>query len=382
MAFYETDLLFVQRPSSQGNPSFQMDGFQLREFVAETQIAVNDAIISEFNALKIRVSILEGEVIRLDTNIEDLRIDLNQEITDRKREDFILETEITDLKNRVDQLESYSDIKGFYYLQPTSDFSGTQMLNGGMAFNSFVDDEIIGIKLKTKDYRDQVFTYININPGEKIEIVNYDSNRSIRKRLLFNIEEVVPPTSSRQFVELKVTYLFSTGDKTLQDLSDNKDEFVVEVFPAFDSTATVTQSYVDNAVDSLDQKLTKEIEEVALTAGVSQIIAGNNIQITNGGFGAVTITSTVVPPSYQLPPATTNSLGGVKVANPGTVVGGIIGIDNNSKLTIQESTNQNKGVNYKGICAIHNSNNAPDTNNYASGTLVWNRTRGQLYIMT
>ena len=55
MAFYSTDLLYVQRPSSQGNPSFQMDGYQLRDFVAETQLSVNDAVIDEFNELKIKV---------------------------------------------------------------------------------------------------------------------------------------------------------------------------------------------------------------------------------------------------------------------------------------------------------------------------------------
>lgn len=361
-----------------------MDGFQLREFVAETQIAVNDAIIAEFNQMKLRVSILEGHIIRLDSEIDTLKIDLAQEITSRQLEDSILKYDIEALKIRVDNLESYSDIKGFYYLQPPSDYPGAQMLVGGMAFNSSVDNEITGIKLKTTDYRGQTFTYTNINPGEKIEIVNLDSNGTIRKRLLFNIEQVAPPVSgSKEFVELSVTYLFSTGDKTLEQLSDEKAEFVAEIFPAFDPQATVTQGYVDNSINTLDDKLSAEIEQVALSAGVNQIIAGSGVSISpSNGKGAVTITSTVEPPPYTLQPASTSTLGGVKVSSfDGSAISGIIGISN-EKLTIQESTNIKRGVNFKGQCAIHNNNSAPNPDNYTSGTLVWNRTRGQLYIMT
>ena len=384
MAFYSTDLLYVQRPSSQGNPHFQMDGYQLRDFVSETQLSVNDAIIDEFNDLKIKVSILQGDVIRIESNIDLLQIQLNQEEKTREREDLILKSDLDALKIRVANLEDYSDIKAFYFLQPTEEFSGTQMKVGGMAFNSFVDSDITGIKLKVTDNRGQQFTYININPGEKIEIVHTDSNNSIRKRLLFNVEQVFPPVSgSREFVELQVTYLFSTGDKTLQLLSDDNEEFIAEIFPAFDPTATVTQSYVDNSVNALDVKLQQEIDNVALTAGVSQIKAGNNIIIDpSNGKGAVTITSTVVPPSYQLPTASAITKGGVKVSSiDGTIHQGIIGISN-EKLTIQESTNARAGVNYKGQCAINNSNATPNPENYQSGTLVWNRTKGHLYIIT
>lgn len=384
MAFYSTDLLYVQRPSSQGNPHFQMDGYQLREFVAETQLSVNDAVIDEFNELKIKVSILQGDVIRIDSEIDLLKINLSEEEKDREREDLILKTDLDALKIRVANLEDYSDIKGFYYLQPTEEFTGTQMKTGGMAFNSFVDSDITGIKLKVTDYRGQQFTYININPGEKIEIISLDSNNSIRKRLLFNIEQVSPPVSgSREFVELQVTYLFSTGDKTLELLSTENAEFIAEIFPAFDPTATVTQSYVDNSVNALDSKLQQEIDNVALTAGVSEIRAGNNIAISpSNGKGAVTITSTVVPPSYQLPTASASTKGGVKVSSiSGTIHRGIIGISE-QKLTIQESTSSRPGVNYKGQCAIDNSNSPPNPNNYQSGTLVWNRTKGHLYIMT
>lgn len=384
MAFYSTDLLYVQRPSSQGNPHFQMDGFQLRDFVAETQLSVNDAIIDEFNNLKISVSILQGDVIRIDSEIDLLKINLSEEEKAREREDLILKTDLDALKIRVANLEDYSDIKGFYYLQPTEEFPGTQMKTGGMAFNSFVDSDIIGIKLKVTDHRGQQFTYININPGEKIELVNLDSNGSIRKRLLFNIEQVVPPVSgSREFVELQVTYLFSTGDKTLELLSSENAEFIAEIFPAFDPTATVTQSYVDNSVNALDSKLQQEIDKVALTSGVSQILAGDNIAIDpSSGTGVVSIRSTVVPPSYQLPVATPSTRGGIKVSSiSGSIHKGIIGISE-EKLTIQESTNQRVGVNYKGQCAINNSNGTPDPRDYQSGTLVWNRTRGHLFIMT
>lgn len=384
MAFYSTDLLYVQRPSSQGNPHFQMDGFQLRDFVAETQLSVNDAVIDEFNNLKISVSILQGDVIRIDSEIDLLKINLSEEEKAREREDLILKTDLDALKIRVANLEDYSDIKGFYYLQPTEEFPGAQMKTGGMAFNSFVDSDIIGIKLNVTDHRGQQFTYININPGEKIELVNLDSNGSIRKRLLFNIEQVVPPVSgSREFVELQVTYLFSTGDKTLELLSSENAEFIAEIFPAFDPTATVTQSYVDNSVNALDSKLQQEIDKVALTSGVSQILAGDNIAIDpSSGTGVVSIRSTVVPPTYQLPVASASTRGGIKVSSiSGSIHKGIIGISE-EKLTIQESTNQRVGVNYKGQCAINNSNGTPDPRDYQSGTLVWNRTRGHLFIMT
>jgi hypothetical protein len=382
MAFYNTDLLYVQRPSSKGNPHFQMDGFQLRDFVEETQLSVNTGVIDDLNSLKIRVSILEGDIIRIDSEIATLNIELDQEKRTRELEDLIIKTDIDAIKIRLDILEDYSDIRGFYYLQPP----GSTIEEGGMAFNNVTDDQITNFKLHRKDYRDQVFTYTNINPGEKIEITHKDSNGSIRKRLLFNIEEVVPPiTGIRDYVELKVTYLFSSGDKTLEELSDEKAEFIADIFPAFDPQATVTKEYVDNQIETLDNKLTIDIQEVAKDAGVSQIIPGDGISITpSNGLGAVTITATVEPPSYNLPTASTSTLGGVKIsALTGSIANNIIGIDGNtSKLTIQQSTNQRVGVNYKGQCAIYNNNNAPNPDQYTSGTLVWNRTRGQLYIMT
>ena len=107
MAFYSTDLLYVQRPSSQGNPHFQMDGFQLREFVAETQLSVNDAVIDEFNNLKINVSILQGDVIRIDSEIDLLKINLSEEEKAREREDLILKSDLDALKIRVANLEDY-----------------------------------------------------------------------------------------------------------------------------------------------------------------------------------------------------------------------------------------------------------------------------------
>ena len=96
-----------------------MDGYQLRDFVAETQLSVNDAIIDEFNDLKIKVSILQGDVIRIESNIDLLQIQLNEEEKARERDDLILKSDLDALKLRVANLEDYSDIKGFYYLKPT-----------------------------------------------------------------------------------------------------------------------------------------------------------------------------------------------------------------------------------------------------------------------
>ena len=384
MSLHINDLFYIQRPTSEGSPHFQMDGYQLREFVAQTQLDISDSYLQDFNDLQIKVSLNTGSILALEAEIDQLKIDLNSEADSRELADTALRNDLEIIQDKVERLEEFTSVQGFYYLQPVSDFSGNHMSEGGMAFNSHTDDQITGMKFKTTDNRGQVFTYININPGEKIEIIRYDDDRNIRKRMLFNIETIVKaPSASNAYLEVDVTYLFSSGDQDLSDLSANEDEFVVNIFPAFDPAGTIDASYVDNAIDTLDNKLQTNIDVVDAKAGVSQIEAGRNIQLDpSDGKGVVRISATAEPAQYDLPAATPSVLGGVKVTSLSGSIHPIIGINSSQKLTVQEATTTRPGVTYVGQCAVSTSNSAPRAEDYRSGTLVWNRTKSQLYIMT
>jgi len=383
MALQITDLFYIQRPTSLGKPHFQMDGQQLKEFVEKSQLDVSDSYLQEFNDLKIKVSTNTGSIIQLKDEIDQLTIDLGKEADSRELADTALRNDLDVIEDRVERLEDFSKVQGFYYLQPVTDFDGNHMKDGGMAFDSHTDDQITGIKFRTKDNRGQVFTYTNINPGEKIEIIRYDNDRNIRKRMLFNIETIVRLPGTVQYLQVDVTYLFSSGDQELSDLSNDKEEFTVNIFPAFDPGGAVDTNYVDNAISQLESELESKIDIVDAKAGVSQIQAGRNIQLDpSDGKGIVKISATAEPADYILPTSSSSTLGGVKVTNLSGSIHPIIGINSSQKLTVQEATTQRPGVTYVGQCAVINSSTAPKPEDYRSGTLVWNRTQSQLYIMT
>ena len=154
----------------------------------------------------------------------------------------------------------------------------------------------------------------------------------------------------------------------------------LNVMPGTEGVAL--QSYVDNKVSDLDEELRKEIDNVKLTAGVSRIVAGQNITLSpNDGLGDVTITSSPVIQNYNLPSATTTSLGGVKVSGISGTTSNIIGIDSNKKLTIQDSTNNKKGANYKGQCCVQGGGNI-NSADYKQGQLIWHQAKGVLFLAT
>lgn len=391
----DTDRFFVQRTSTKIKTNLALEGSQLRDYIEETQLNLNNEVVGDVEDLKLEVIQINSAIDLIIGDgglIDELKLDISEEEAARIAADVVQDDTISQLDIRIQRLEEYSDIKGFYYIQPVDTFPGSNMLVGGMTFNNSQDDLITGIKLKSTDIRGNIFSYVNINEGEKIEIVNLDSNNTVRKRLLFNIESVTPPASNKAYVELSVTYLFSTGDKTLQDLIDAYDpdplvptsdyEVRVELFPAFDPSGTVTQSYVDNKVSDLDEELRKEIDNVKLTSGVSRIVAGQNITLSpSDGLGDVTITSSPVIQSYNLPAATTTSIGGVKVSGISGTTSNIIGIDSNKKLTIQDSTNNKKGANYKGQCCVQGSGQI-NSADYKQGQLIWHQGKGVLFLAT
>lgn len=398
----ESDRFYIQRISSRLKTNYALEATQLREFVEETQLSLHTDVVDRIDVLEEKVDNLEGwiEVIIgdpiADGDFGGLIKDLNDLIlekeSDRKAADLDHDVDIQKLDTRIQRLEEFSSINAFYYLQDPSDYT-SNILTGGMAFDSVVDKDITGIKLNTSDLRDTEFSYVNISAGEKIEIIRFDSNNTVRKRLLFNIEDVTPPSPGVDYVTLVVTYLFSTSLQTLslQEIIDSYDpdpsvptseyEMRVEVFPAFDSSGAVTQTYVDNKVDDLDVKLTAEIKKVDDKSGVSKIVPGNGITVSSN-TGEVTITAVPVIQPYDLPVAKTGHLGGVKISSLSGSVVPAVGINDSEKLVVQESTSTSRGVNYKGQCCVMSGNNIPNTSDFRQGQMIWHTGNNVLYIVT
>ena len=157
-----------------------------------------------------------------------------------------------------------------------------------------------------------------------------------------------------------VEFLFSTGDLTTGELiwdrdndsPDDKKILRAEIFPSFDPKDNASPGYVDNAIQELDNKLSAEINAAA-QSGVTQIQAGNDIRISPSyGTGVVTISYEGTPPPYVLPVATSSTLGGVKVNAISGSADGVVGIGDNSRLTVQRASRNKRGVNYTGMINV------------------------------
>lgn len=385
----DSDMFFVQRTSTRDSVNLKLYGSQLRNYIEQTQLNLNTEIVGEFKDLQDVVAqntadisaiieVPDGLIATLDTKIQG-------QITDLVDVDTDIKSDIGKLYERIQRLEEYSDIKGFYYIQPSSEFATSKKTM--MVFNDPEEDKVTKIRINKEDVTGTTFSFLNVVKEDKIEIIKFDGNNIMRKRLLYNIT-TVGLNSVNDYVELDVEYLFSTGTQPLSDFigDGDGDEVRIELFPAWDASSAVTQDYVDNRVDNLESELTSQISVVKGMAGVSKIVGLDGIQITSKGgsevgTGEVSIKAIPVIQQYDLPPAKSTELGGVKITTLSGPLHSVVGINSDDKLVVQESTNNKRGVNIKGQCCVA-SGSVPNTSDYSQGQIIWHTGKKVLYLVT
>jgi len=388
----DTDMFFVQRTSTRDSVNLKLYGDQLRNYIESTQLNLNNEVVGDVENLKIEVDQIKTDISLIlgqdrfgntDGLLFEIKEDFANEILRLDDVDTDIKIDIGDLDIRIKRLEEYSDIKGFYYIQPSSEFAISK--ETGMVFDNPKEDEVTKIRINKEDLRGTTFSFLNVNEGEKIEIIRFDTNNVVRRRLLYNIKKVTPPSDGIEYVEVEVTYLFSTGEQPLSEIISDKDEVRVELFPAFDASGTVDQSYVDNAIEKLEIDLSNEIDQVKLLSGVTSVEAIDDSITVNssagGGTGIVRISANPKIVPYNLLTAKSDQLGGVKVTTLSGAVHALVGINNLEKLVVQESTNDKRGVNFKGQCCIV-SGSVPNTSEFGQGQIIWHTDKKVLYIVT
>ena len=114
--------------------------------------------------------------------------------------------------------------------------------------------------------------------------------------------------------------------------------------------------------------------------GTGGLLNCNIASTTSGKPGVVSVNGNymTVDGNGHIRPktASTSNLGIAKVSSISSGQS-VVGISSDV-LTVQESTNTSKGVNYKGICAI--SSGTPSSSSYQQGTMVYDRNNKTLYI--